>query len=185
MFDTLLTDDPSNWPWNNLIRLPLIPLALIFSRLPLKSNVTPLIPLLLAWPTSSRVAGLFIFPIVREGYKRAFSQFAKWVFDVKSGTGEHGLGQRGERDMQRVSMGAVADDEPFLRIRANAHMDEEDGPALPAPSQEQAAARTVVQDKPTAQMAPTTTIRTTTTSLGTWQLRPRTRFVSRARRSGD
>jgi hypothetical protein len=86
--------------------------------------------------------------------------------------------------MQRVLMGAVADDEPFLRIRANAHMDEEDGPALPAPSQEQAAARTVVQDKPTAQMAPTTTIRTTTTSLGTWQLRPRTRFVSRARRSG-
>jgi hypothetical protein len=167
MFDILLTDDPSNWPWHSFINLPLIPLALIFSRLPLKSNVTPLIPLLLAWPTSSPVVGdalnrigtagtsptrqsgkdvfpllphwppppfilgLFIFPIVREGYKRAFSQFAKWVLDVKSGTGEHGLGQRGERDMQRVLMGAVADDEPFLRIRVNAHMDEEDGPAPP------------------------------------------------------
>ena len=170
MFDILLTDDPSNWPWHSFINLPLIPLALIFSRLPLKSNVTPLIPLLLAWPTSSPVAGdalnrietvgsssstgpsgkdlfpllphwppppfilgLFVFPIIREGYKRAFSQFAKWVLDVKSGTGigEHGQGQRGERDMQRVLMGAVADDEPFLRIRVNAHIDEEDGPAPP------------------------------------------------------
>ena len=33
--------------------------------------------------------------------------------------------------MQRVLMGAVADDEPFLRIRVNAHIDEEDGPAPP------------------------------------------------------
>ena len=174
MFDILLTDDPSNWPWHSFINLPLIPLALIFSRLPVRSNVTPLIPLLLAWPTSSPVAGdalnrigtapsagtssstrqsgkdlfpllphwppppfilgLFVFPIVREAYKRAFSQFSKWVLDVKPGTGggEHGLGQRGERDMQRVLMGAVADDEPFLRIRVNAHMDEEDGPAPPA-----------------------------------------------------
>lgn len=33
--------------------------------------------------------------------------------------------------MQRVLMGAVAEDEPFLRIRVNAHVDEEDGPAPP------------------------------------------------------
>lgn len=173
MFDILLTDDPSNWPWHSFINLPLIPLALIFSRLPLRSNVTPLIPLLLAWPTSAPVVGdgfnkigtvssagsssptglsgkdlfpllphwppppfilgLFIFPIVREGYKRLFLQFSKWVLDSTSGTGggEHGQGQRGERDVQRVLMGAVVDDEPFLRIRVNAHLDEEDGPAPP------------------------------------------------------
>jgi len=173
MFDILLTDDPSNWPWHSFVNLPLIPLALIFSRLPLKSSVTPLIPLLLAWPTSSPVArdslnripaapsaggssltgqsrknlfpllphwppppfilGLFIFPIVREGYKRLFSQLSKWVLESTSGTGggEPGQGQRGERDVQRVLMGAVADDEPFLRIRVNAHIDEEDGPAPP------------------------------------------------------
>lgn len=172
MFDILLTDDPSNWPWHSFINLPLIPFALIFSRLPLKSNVTPLIPLLLAWPTSAPVAGdavnrigavssagspsqagkfakdlfpllphwppppfilgLFIFPIVREGYKRLFLQFSKWVLDSKSGTGdgEHGQGQR-ERDVQRVLMGAMAEGEPFLRIRVNAQVDEEDGPAPP------------------------------------------------------
>ncbi|KAF8126400.1 hypothetical protein EV363DRAFT_1434288 [Boletus edulis] len=174
MFDILLTDDPSNWPWHSFINLPLIPLALIFSRLPLKSNVTPLIPLLLAWPTSAPVAGsalnrngaaqstgsppptlqfgkdlfpllphwppppfilgLFIFPIIREGYKRLFSQFSNWVLDSKAGPGggEHGQGQRGERDMHRVLMGAVADDEPFLRIRVNAQLDEEDDALLGA-----------------------------------------------------
>ncbi|KAH0834186.1 hypothetical protein J3R83DRAFT_11498 [Lanmaoa asiatica] len=173
MFDILLTDDPSNWPWHSFIDLPLIPLALIFSRLPLRSNVAPLIPLLLAWPTSTPVVGdglgglgatssegsssptgqpnkglfpllphwppppfllgMFIFPIVQEGYKRLFSQFAKWVLDSTPGTGggEHGHGQRGERDMQRALMGVVAEDEPFLRIRVNAHLEEEDGPAPP------------------------------------------------------
>lgn len=171
MFDILLTDDPSNWPWHSFINLPLIPLALIFSRLPLKSNVTPLIPLLLAWPTSAPVTrdgldrigtalsagnssptgqsgkdlfpllphwppppfilGLFIFPIVREGYKRLFSPFSKWVLDSTTGGGEHGQGQRGERDMQQVLIGAIAEDEPFLRIRVNAHLDEDDEPAPP------------------------------------------------------
>ncbi|KAG9310846.1 hypothetical protein JVU11DRAFT_8701 [Chiua virens] len=152
----------------SLLIFPLIPLALIFSRLPLRSNVTPLIPLLLAWPTSAPVGGdalnriraasnagsplpttqsgkdlfpllphwppppfilgLFIFPIVREGYRRLFSQFAKWMLGM--GSGEHGQGQRAG-DMQRVLMGAVAEDEPFLRIRVNAHIDEEDEPAPP------------------------------------------------------
>lgn len=175
MFDVLLTDDPSNWPWHSFINLPLIPLALIFSRLPLKSNVTPLVPLLLAWPTSAPVSGealnrlgvaagttatlptgalsgrdlfpllphwppppfilgLFIFPIVREGYKRMFTQLAKWILGSTTGTvngggGEQWHGQRGERDVQRVLMGAAGpEDEPFLRIRVNAHVDEDDGP---------------------------------------------------------
>ena len=56
------------------------------------------------------------------------------MLDATAGTsgGEHEQGQRGgERDVQRVLMGAVADDEPFLRIRVNAHLDEDDGPAPP------------------------------------------------------
>ncbi|KAF8838131.1 hypothetical protein BDN67DRAFT_1070933 [Paxillus ammoniavirescens] len=184
MFELLLTDDPSNWPWHSFINLPLIPLALIISRLPLRSSVSPLVPLLLAWPTSRPVAGrsfdrivlspdsstavassgiqvqgqggnnlfpllprwpppplilgLFIFPIVREAYKRLLSRVSKWVLDSTPGAavtdGEHGdaqaQGQGGRQDMQRVLMGAIGDDEPFLRIRVNAQIDEEEaGPA--------------------------------------------------------
>ena len=90
-------------------------------------------PLLPHWPPPPFILGLFIFPIVREGYQRLFSQFSKWVLDSTPGTGggEHGQNQRGERDVQQVLMGAVAEDEPFLRIRVNAHVDEEDGPAPP------------------------------------------------------
>ncbi|KAH7927181.1 hypothetical protein BV22DRAFT_297175 [Leucogyrophana mollusca] len=55
MFNLLLTEDPSNWPWHSFINLPLIPLALIISRLPLDIGVTPIVPVLLAWPTSSPV----------------------------------------------------------------------------------------------------------------------------------
>ena len=52
------------------------------------------------------VSNKFIFPIVRDGYKRAFLLFSKWVLDTKSDTGgeEGGQGQRGERDMQRILM---------------------------------------------------------------------------------
>ncbi|KIK96311.1 hypothetical protein PAXRUDRAFT_826109 [Paxillus rubicundulus Ve08.2h10] len=187
MFELLLTDDPSNWPWHSFINLPLIPLALIISRLPLRSSVSPLVPLLLAWPTSRPVAGksfdrivlspgpstaaassgiinqiqargqgsndlfsllprwpppplilgLFIFPIVREAYKRLLSQVSKWVLDSTPGAavsdGEDGhaqaQGQGRREDMQRALMGAIGDDEPFLRIRVNAQIDEEAGPA--------------------------------------------------------
>lgn len=56
MFDLLLTEDPSAWPWHAFINLPLIPISLILSRLPLHSAVMPLVPILLAWPTSTPVA---------------------------------------------------------------------------------------------------------------------------------
>jgi len=56
VFDTILTDDPSNWPWHAFLNLPLIPLSLIVSRTPLFTTVSPLIPLLFAWPTSVPVA---------------------------------------------------------------------------------------------------------------------------------
>ena len=97
------------------------------------ASAKDLFPLLPHWPPPPFILGLFVFPIVREGYKRLFSQFSKWVLGSTSGTGEeHGQGQqRAERDMHRVLLGAVAEDEPFLRIRVNAHVDEEDALALP------------------------------------------------------
>ena len=49
MFNTILTYDPSNWPWSAYISLPLIPISLISSRFQ-TSNL--LIPLLL-WPPAS------------------------------------------------------------------------------------------------------------------------------------
>lgn len=48
MFDLILTDDPTNWPWSAYINLPLIPLSLISSRFPSSSSFA--IPLLLVWP---------------------------------------------------------------------------------------------------------------------------------------
>ncbi|KIJ64263.1 hypothetical protein HYDPIDRAFT_28699 [Hydnomerulius pinastri MD-312] len=169
MFDLLLTDDPTNWPWHSFINLPLIPLALIVSRLPLKSPMAPLVPVLLAWPTSAPVRapgepyaidtvgggrkdvfpllpqwpppplvlGLFVFPMVRETYKRVFSQFSRWVLDSghggAAGEGQGGRGEREREEMHRALMGALNDDEPFLRIRVNANIDEDDDDPPPAP----------------------------------------------------
>lgn len=50
MFDTILTNDPSNWPWSAYINLPLLPISLAFSRFQASSL---LIPLLLIWPPAS------------------------------------------------------------------------------------------------------------------------------------
>ncbi|KAF8154187.1 hypothetical protein B0H34DRAFT_661343 [Crassisporium funariophilum] len=54
MFNTLLTDDPTNWPWSAYINLPLLPISLILSRFQTSSNQM-IIPLLLVWPPSSPV----------------------------------------------------------------------------------------------------------------------------------
>lgn len=54
MFDMLLTDDPSNWPWTAFINLPLLPISLISSRLSAspKTSLPTLLPILLVWPPS-------------------------------------------------------------------------------------------------------------------------------------
>ncbi|KAF9649561.1 hypothetical protein BDM02DRAFT_3094609 [Thelephora ganbajun] len=53
MFDLILTEDPTNWPWHAYLNLPLIPLSLILSRTTLwRSTVSPIVPLFLAWPTT-------------------------------------------------------------------------------------------------------------------------------------
>ncbi|KAF8797543.1 hypothetical protein BYT27DRAFT_6932767 [Phlegmacium glaucopus] len=50
MFDMILTNDPSNWPWSAYINLPLLPISLVSSRFQASSL---LIPLLLIWPPAS------------------------------------------------------------------------------------------------------------------------------------
>ncbi|KAH8084902.1 hypothetical protein BXZ70DRAFT_957447 [Cristinia sonorae] len=54
LYDILLTDDPSNWPYHAYINLPLIPISLIFSRTSFFQSF-PLPPLFIAWATSQPV----------------------------------------------------------------------------------------------------------------------------------
>ncbi|KAL4077767.1 hypothetical protein J3A83DRAFT_4216284 [Scleroderma citrinum] len=192
MFDLLLSDDPGNWPWHSFINLPLIPLSLIVSRLPTKSPVTPLVPVLLAWPTSvpvraedriildrwrnqrfgrdflqtlpswpppPMILGLFIFPAIREAYKRLFSKLTRWVLNSNAAQSQ---------EMQRVLF-HVNDDEPFIRIRVNANVDEDQllGPA-DAPAQQGQVNDNEVNVPPAgdAVVAAENTIRVSGTSLG-------------------
>ncbi|TCD67138.1 hypothetical protein EIP91_000478 [Steccherinum ochraceum] len=55
MYDILLTDDPSNWPYHAFINLPLIPISLICSRTRFFESF-PLVPLFIAWTTSPPVS---------------------------------------------------------------------------------------------------------------------------------
>ncbi|KAJ3574854.1 hypothetical protein NP233_g1491 [Leucocoprinus birnbaumii] len=51
MFDMLLTDDPSNWPWTAFLNLPLLPISLVSSRLSTSPTILPmLLPIVLVWP---------------------------------------------------------------------------------------------------------------------------------------
>lgn len=54
MYNLLLTDDPSNWPWHAFIHLPIIPFSLILSRTRL-FDTFPLVPLFLTWSSSPPV----------------------------------------------------------------------------------------------------------------------------------
>ncbi|KAI6143441.1 hypothetical protein BKA82DRAFT_4186023 [Pisolithus tinctorius] len=150
MFDILLSDDPARWPWHSFINLPLIPLSLIMSRLPTKSSITPLVPVLLAWPTSTpirandsiildgwrnpffrtdpreflhplprwppppMILGLFVFPAVRQAYKRMLGNFTRWLLNSNTPHGQ---------DMQRVLNGN--DDEPPGQQGLDANNDNE------------------------------------------------------------
>ncbi|EIW76633.1 hypothetical protein CONPUDRAFT_63425 [Coniophora puteana RWD-64-598 SS2] len=151
MFDILLTEDPSNWPWHSFVNLPLIPLALLVSRLPFRPTIPPLVPVLLAWPTSAPVAvravaggsgssssgfrllrgtstsaganaalarasawpppplvlGLFVYPLVREGYRRLYARVQAAVLNG-GGTGAGAA----NGPLQRILL-AINGDGPF------------------------------------------------------------------------
>ncbi|KAF6750306.1 hypothetical protein DFP72DRAFT_910711 [Ephemerocybe angulata] len=52
MFNFLLGDDPSQWPWSAFINLPLLPFSLIVTRFQSTSSLPPIIPILLALPST-------------------------------------------------------------------------------------------------------------------------------------
>lgn len=52
MYDLLIGEDPSNWPWSAYINLPILPFSLILTRFQTKTLIPPFIPLLLATPSS-------------------------------------------------------------------------------------------------------------------------------------
>ncbi|KAI0326290.1 hypothetical protein GY45DRAFT_1310686 [Cubamyces sp. BRFM 1775] len=58
VYNTLLTDDPSKWPWHAFIHLPLIPVSLILARTRL-FDTSPLIPLVVVWASSPPVDASF------------------------------------------------------------------------------------------------------------------------------
>ncbi|KAI0369237.1 hypothetical protein BV20DRAFT_368630 [Pilatotrama ljubarskyi] len=74
MFNLLLTDDPSKWPWHAFIHLPVIPFSLILSRIRL-FDTFPLVPLLLTWATTPPI-------------RTASTSFGGlWALTGKAGTG--------------------------------------------------------------------------------------------------
>jgi hypothetical protein len=151
MYDLLLTEDPTNWPWHCYLNLPLIPLALIISRLPFNSHITPLVPLLLAWPTSTPVRTNKRIVLNRWGlppspHREMFPLLPSWppppvllglfVYPSLRITYNRLFSQfsrwvlNSQPEMtdtpQRMVL-ALDDDDPFLRIRINANGEERNG----------------------------------------------------------
>ncbi|KAF9784660.1 hypothetical protein BJ322DRAFT_1124980 [Thelephora terrestris] len=74
MFDLILTEDPTNWPWHAYLNLPLIPFSLILARSSLwKSAVSPMVPLFLAWPTTLPIRDKRLDPQMWLGIQRKVS----------------------------------------------------------------------------------------------------------------
>ncbi|KAF5353401.1 hypothetical protein D9756_008001 [Leucocoprinus leucothites] len=110
MFDMLLTDDPSNWPWTAFLNLPLLPLSLISSRLSTSPTLFPMLlpivlvwppspvahqwmhhepwhkrdrphsPRLRGWPPSPVIFGMFIAPVVKMIYRKLLHRVALHIF---------------------------------------------------------------------------------------------------------
>ncbi|KAG1750338.1 uncharacterized protein EDB91DRAFT_1106734 [Suillus paluster] len=155
MYDLLLTEDPTNWPWHCYLNLPLIPLALIISRLPFNSSITPLVPLLLAWPTSTPARAdkrilLNSWGIPESSRREMFPLLPSWppppvllglfIYPSLRLTYNRLFSQFSRwvlklqpeaTDTAQRMMLALEDDDPFLRIRINANGDERNGPPQP------------------------------------------------------
>ncbi|KAI0060192.1 hypothetical protein BV25DRAFT_1888964 [Artomyces pyxidatus] len=144
MFDALLTDDPKSWPWHAFLNLPFIPLSLIVSRTALWNNGSPLIPLLLAWPSSTPVAtaraGLsslallterpprwppsptlvcVLFPLVRALYKSGMARLTHWLMRTREAPAAP----------VRAYEWAMGEDQPGFRIQVNAQVADDGAPA--------------------------------------------------------
>lgn len=148
MYNTLLTDNPSVWPWHAFIHLPIIPFSLILSRTRL-FDTFPIVPLFLTWsssppvrssiPSSSLwnftrtgtpysppalswpptpVMGMVLYPFVRVMYRRFFDRLTKFVMGAHTDTTNRDGGP-----IRRV-VWALNDGGPApLRVRIGANID--------------------------------------------------------------
>jgi len=112
MYDILLSDDPSNWPWHAYINLPLVPISLILSRTRY-ANTMSLVSLfytwttttphvisrsrpvfrmpaeaypfqpLLAWPPSPAMVTVMI-PLLSSVYRRGMQRLHHWAMGIPS-----------------------------------------------------------------------------------------------------
>ncbi|KAI0092285.1 hypothetical protein BDY19DRAFT_991005 [Irpex rosettiformis] len=147
MYDVLLSDDISRWPWHAFINLPLIPVSLILSRtkyvktLPLISmfycwtTTTPIaipgtirwrLPVddypfqpILTWPPSPAMVTAML-PLVSRGYHALIQRIEHWAMGIPS---------TAPRRIGRIEL-ALADAGPLnVRIAANFLEDGEDADA--------------------------------------------------------
>lgn len=187
MFDLLLTDDPTNWPWHAFINLPLVPLSLIAARTKYFDTI-PIFPLYLAWTTSPvaqiltdkiRLTDLanypeqallrwpptpimvtLCLPVITRLYRRMMHKLRNWV-----------LGPQPAHDLplRRIEL-ALNEGGPALHVRIAADLEQpEDVPQrrgrdrAPGNGEEAAEVANEVED---AAVVAEQTVRVTGTSLG-------------------
>lgn len=168
MYNTLLTDNPSAWPWHAFIQLPIIPFSLILSRTRLFDNF-PIVPLFLTWSSSPPVRssipssslwnftrlgapysppplswpptplmGMVLYPFVKIMYRRFFDKLTKFVMGAHTDAANRDGGP-----IRRVVWALNEDGPAPLRVRIGANID----PAPPG-----GAARPAGQGAPNAQV---------------------------------
>lgn len=167
MYNILLTDNPSVWPWHAFIHLPIIPFSLILSRTRL-FDTFPIVPLFLTWssspparssiPSSSLwnftrsdalvsphaiswpptpLMAMVLYPFVRVMYRRFFDKLAKFVMGSHTDTANRDGGP-----IRRVVWALNEDGPAPLRVRIGANID---------PARPEGAARPAGQGAPNAQ----------------------------------
>ncbi|KAI1789666.1 hypothetical protein LXA43DRAFT_1019810 [Ganoderma leucocontextum] len=191
MYNTLLTDNPSVWPWHAFIHLPIIPFSLILSRTRL-FDTFPIVPLFLTWSSSPPVhlsipssslwnftrtgapysppplswpptplMGMVLYPFVRIMYRRFFDKLTKSHRRVVWALNEGGPAPL------RVRIGANIDPAP---PEGRAHPGAQGAPNAPAQEGQGAAQRPIEGEENNAPDDPAAvaerTLHVTTSSLG-------------------
>ncbi|TBU31340.1 hypothetical protein BD311DRAFT_863557 [Dichomitus squalens] len=156
MYNILLTDDPSVWPWHAFIHLPIIPFSLILSRTRL-FDTFPIVPLFLTWssspparaasPSSSLwtfnrtgapyappplswpptpIMGMILFPFVRITYRRFFNKLTRFVMGTHADAASRDGGP-----IRRVIWALNENGPAPLRVRIGANIQPVAGQAVP------------------------------------------------------
>ncbi|KAI0764101.1 hypothetical protein BC629DRAFT_1541883 [Irpex lacteus] len=112
MYDTLLSDDISRWPWHAFANLPLIPISLLFART--RNTTLPLISIGLSLPAHLDMAPspamvTVMLPLVIRTYKAMIKRLERWAMGCHTA----------ERRIGRIEL-ALAEAGPWnIRIAAD------------------------------------------------------------------